>query len=634
MFGRLKPEKAEKTRRRSIDGMRNPLGLVLKKEDSKKQKPQSTETKMQNVVADEAAWKKTEVVMDRSDVVDGQTAQETRRQRAERIQNRIINYFNADLAVSVTPEEIVGLGTRALKELKQERHQSLRRAALEATEPRASVEQRVKFLQRWATGEIGDEEKAEFLLVVRGPLGQLDSNAAEILTKLRQDSRKMQILVWLLGLKMTSGQKIDEKALINMLTQVNQELPDYRTPIVTMERGRKFLQKIQLKATPDLYQKYEKSLGGMMGILYGERWEYYLQMQQLEVEARELALNSNPVAMKVKKLEVAEVSAEQSGEMLGRAVIDGDPWRGGQIERHLNTHNLAEAKLGPVYAVEIDQMQIYLSRMFQLPNGYIGVVAYIPEGESVQVRAYYKNNMQVLWRYLPDYTRRSDGSMDRYCLGQAEESVTLPAELQGALAEIEHKYGVYMLDETRGVAEFYIAGTAHAYNSLQEYQTLWSYGRMKGDYYTQVSRDPLNHDFGLSGLNQKKAPYTLSIDYNRAPDFGQKIVEFETITVDAGPITVEGFASHDGQYNWLFCKDARSRAWIEWVEAVSPLTTMGLRRDWVTMGDFTTSLYEHTNQAGIYGDRGDTKGARQGMWKNYLSNIPLIQEYTRRNDRG
>ena len=157
---------------------------------------------------------------------------------------------------------------------------------------------------------------------------------------------------------------------------------------------------------------------------------------------------------------------------------------------------------------------------------------------------------------------------------------------------------------------------------------------MKGDYYTQVSRDPLNHDFGLSGLNQKKAPYTLSIDYNRAPDFGQKIVEFETITVDAGPITVEGFASHDGQYNWLFCKDARSRAWIEWVEAVSPLTTMGLRRDWVTMGDFTTSLYEHTNQAGIYGDRGDTKGARQGMWKNYLSNIPLIQEYTRRNNRG
>ena len=43
-----------------------------------------------------------------------------------------------------------------------------------------------------------------------------------------------------------------------------------------------------------------------------------------------------------------------------------------------------------------------------------------------------------------------------------------------------------------------------------------------------------------------------------------------------------------------------------------------------------TPLYEHTSQAGIYGDRSDTKGARQCMWNNYLSNIPLIQEYLRK----
>lgn len=627
MFGRLRPEKTGKSEhdektRRSIDGMRNPL--LRKREDAARKV--SAERK------DEAAWKNTETIIARSGDSGEQLFQEeTQKRQVERRQNRIINYLNAELMVSVTPEEIVGLDSRSLRELKRERKQSLQRAALEASEPRTSVEQRVKFLQRLAAEEITAEDEQEFLLVVRGPLGQIDGDASKMLVEIRQDQRKLQILAMMLGLKMTDGQKIDEKILTDRLTRVEMGRRDYRTPIEAVTVGRKFLRVIQPKVSEELYRKYEKSLEELLAILYGEKWEYYRQMKQLKAEARELSMAGEMLEVSARRPEVVEVGSDRSSEMLGRAVIDGDPWRGGQIERHLNTHNLAEAKLGPTYEVRVDAVSVFLSRLFYLPNGYVGVIVYVPEGDSVQVRAYYRNNAQVLWKYLPDYTRRSDGAMEKYCLGQSQESVTLPAEMQGALAEIEHKYGVVGLEGAREVAEFYVAGTAHAYNSLQEYQTLWSYGRMKGDYYAQVSRDPLNHDFGLNGLNQKKAPYTLSIDYNRAPDFGQKIVEFETSTTDTGPIMVEGFASHDGQYNWMFCRDTRGRAWIEWVEAVSPLTSLGLRRDWVTMGDFTTSLYEHTNQAGIYGDQNDTKGARQGMWKNYLSNIPLIREYCERS---
>ncbi len=61
----------------------------------------------------------------------------------------------------------------------------------------------------------------------------------------------------------------------------------------------------------------------------------------------------------------------------------------------------------------------------------------------------------------------------------------------------------------------------------------------------------------------------------------------------------EGFRSHDGQFIWLFCKDMRGRVWIEYVEAVSMMTSMGLRQEWTMMGDFTTKLYEHANEAGF-----------------------------------
>ncbi len=150
---------------------------------------------------------------------------------------------------------------------------------------------------------------------------------------------------------------------------------------------------------------------------------------------------------------------------------------------------------------------------------------------------------------------------------------------------------------------------------------------MKGDYYQEVSRDPLNHDMGVGDLGHKKAPYTLSIDHSRSPNFNHKIAEFEVMVADLGNVRVEGFRSWDDQYNWLFARDMRERAWIENVEVLSPLTSTGLRRDFVMMGDLTTALYEHTNQAGSYGDRNDTKGARQCMWHNYLSNVPLIKEY-------
>lgn len=554
-------------------------------------------------------------------------------QVALRRQNRIINFFNAEEVVTVTPEEIVGLDSKNLRELKRERINDLRRAAMKAEEPKASARQRGAFLRRLVRGEISDTDEANFLLLINDPLNDPAVGPEKMFEEIRRDPRQTQILALAVGLNASNWQKVDQAAMMKIL-RTEQANGDFRTPVGFKKVRQHFLRGIRPKAKDQLYRRYVQSMNELERTLYGERLDYYLQFELMRREALNDAEADGTVeeATERKQVRIEPVLAERAAEMLGRSVIDGDPWRGGNLERHLSTHNLAVAKLGPAYEVSFGAEKVYLSNLFQLTNGVVGAMAYVPDRDGYRVRSFYRENSQTLWRYLPDYIRRGDGGIDRFCLGQAQESVTLPLELQEALVKIEREHGTASLVANSAAyePEFFLTGTAHAYETLQEYQTLWSYGRMKGDYYTQVSRDAINHDFGLNGLTQKKAPYTLSIDYNRAPDFEQQTVGFELDTVDAGRVTAEGFLSHDGQYNWLFCRDARGRAWVEHVEAISPLTSTGLRRDWVVMGDFATKLYEHSAQAGIYGDRSDTRGARQCMWNNYLSNVPLIREYIKR----
>ena len=105
------------------------------------------------------------------------------------------------------------------------------------------------------------------------------------------------------------------------------------------------------------------------------------------------------------------------------------------------------------------------------------------------------------------------------------------------------------------------------------------------------------------------------------------MAEFQTHVSLVGAVRAEGFWSQDGQLIWLFFRDEAGRAWVGQVEVRSRLATMGLRRDWVVMGDFTTPLYDYSRQTGGYGDPSDVKGPRQCMWRNYLSKVPLIRAY-------
>ena len=550
-----------------------------------------------------------------------------RQNLAEMQQNRIIRFFSVETMVEVTPEEIVGMDARSLKELKRKRANEWRRAALADSEPKVDPEMRETFLLRLADGEISGRDEHNFLLLIPDPLQAKSMTAVQIFEQVMADPRQKQILAVASGRNVRNWQELDVQIVEKWLTEAAE--PDSRTPVGFAAARRRFLTSIKARVESAVYQSYVGAMNTLEQTLYGERMDYYRQFELLRHEAKRRTSNGQVTPTEAPAVHYEILTPERSAEILGTAVIEGDAWCGGGIERHLTTHQLAMAQLSPHYIARFDGMELGLSEVFQLNPTKLAVLAYIPTQMGTKVRAYYRTTNQASWRYLPDYTRRTDGRIDFYCFGVDLASVTLPTILQAVLAQIETEHGVRTLP-TGIDPESIVAGTTYAYDTRQEYQMQWSYGRMRGDYYQEVSPDPLNHDFGVHGSGQKKAPYTLGMDYRRLPDFDQQVVRFRMDVADIGRVTLEGYQSLDGQAIWLFGRDEKQRVWVEQVEAVSPLTTLGLRRDWLVVGDFMTPLYEHSNQAGIYGDRNDTKGARQCMWNNYLSKIPLIQEYLRR----
>ncbi len=83
-------------------------------------------------------------------------ARDVGQEEAERRRNRIIKFFEAEKAVTVTPEEIVGFGSRSLKELKKKRTNDLqKRTAIEEDDPKLMQNNERSFAKVGARGDFG-----------------------------------------------------------------------------------------------------------------------------------------------------------------------------------------------------------------------------------------------------------------------------------------------------------------------------------------------------------------------------------------------------------------------------------------------------------------------------------------------
>ncbi len=544
----------------------------------------------------------------------------------EQLQNRVVWYFANGEKAERMPEGVVEV----------------------------TPEQKQKVIKDLHAGAITRKQIERFLLQVLSPLQDLKTNLSGMYQQIVKDKRQKQILAVATGHDMRNWQSVDEEDLENLLSKPAQGQLDYRTPVGFATFRAKFLNGIKDQATPEQMQEYIRAMDGVELGLYGRRFEYYQQIllmggatakrtetnkaddELLEAVFAEEATNKKtpeeqkvtPVAANVHSVQVSgavTVSPERSREILSKAVIKGDVWVQDGAEYHLEVANLMSGGLVPIYEIAVEGETILLSEPFQLSDGRGAMLGYVVTETGAKVRGYYLDMKTGLWHFAPDIIRGARGEG----LGQIGEayglaSTMLPIVLQNTMSGIVKAGGFREITAVN--PDFLFAGTAMAYNTPQEYRDSLLQGRMRGDFYKEVDRSPVNEGWQPNGKT-KNVPQLISVNTDMAPNFQNNIVRFATYSMLAGQVAVNGFMANDGQLVWSFCNDDWGRAWLGNVEVVSPMTSTGCRRDWMTAGDLATPLYEYSTQAGNYGDPNDTRKGLVGMWNQYLSKIPLLQEY-------
>ena len=87
----------------------------------------------------------------------------------------------------------------------------------------------------------------------------------------------------------------------------------------------------------------------------------------------------------------------------------------------------------------------------------------------------------------------------------------------------------------------------------------------------------------------------------------------------------------------MFCRDKVGRVWVGGVESEGEIRTTGLRDQWVSAPFLTTPAFEYASMSEGYGNpklRSEEYGEYIDMFENYLSKIPIIQEYLTRRGLG
>jgi hypothetical protein len=313
------------------------------------------------------------------------------------------------------------------------------------------------------------------------------------------------------------------------------------------------------------------------------------------------------------------IGRNEAEQIFRRVEIRGD-------KKYINaTPRLLErAGLTPRHRLAVEGRGIWFSRGFDVGDGREAVIGYVTTDENkIVARSYYRSRSSGSWRYLPQF-RYDEGSgrADWYSKGYGEESLTLPSVLQEGLTRaIEDDGGVLQIDGK--VAEAAFLGTARGL------------GSMGTVYHEQVSKRAQDSK-GIPGGALRDgyrvgypAPESVRIDVRKAPQFNRPLRAWQQTTDLYGRVTCEVFASADGRLGYTFCRDSRGRAWVSSIEDLaSPVESTGLRTEWID-SVLTTPAYEYASQSGGYGNVSDRNGSYVDMFQNYLSRVPVIQQYLR-----
>ena len=154
--------------------------------------------------------------------------------------------------------------------------------------------------------------------------------------------------------------------------------------------------------------------------------------------------------------------------------------------------------------------------------------------------------------------------------------------------------------------------------------------REKISYFLDITPGGKELGGNFYGPKDSKIPPEQLVFNNpgEAPNFARAVTSWKQKTNLYGDIDVEVFNSNNGQFAYMICRDSGGRVWIGNVEQIqSPITSQGIRRDWIKGGDLTTPAYEYLEQTGRYGNVNNSKEGYVDMWENYLKHIPVIKAY-------
>lgn len=578
---------------------------------------------------------------------------ETEEERAERFQRKLVKYFSIrEKDIDLDPQQTDADPAEWTKQI-QKIVLDKQGEALASRDAEVDEQMRQRVLDDLAIGKISDRDMEKCLLRIHCPIRSKMIGSEKMFAQIDQSPMQKQILAVASGNGLTDWEEVDETTMRALLDQPTKGKLDFRTPVGYEVFKRRFLREIDGRATEKQMRAYTEAANELEETLYGRRLEYYRQFQALKreaderfgrkVDAQTARVLANTAEKSADGMNGSFVALSQTlGEkdyavkrdsLLGKVVIDGDPWEVNGREYRLNVQHLERAGLAPEYETKVDEQEVYLSKIFQLDSGSPAVISYVPTNEGeVTVNSYHRDLATGLWRMLPDYIRRPNSlQISEFGYGYGENSLVLPAQLQQTLAQIETKYGAQRMAERN--TDFLFAGMTRGYASSQEYSEHLAARQMRGNYYEEVASEPYNHDFQMFA-GEKKPPYTQSINVQTAPNFDEVVAKYSTTTVFVGPTFVKCYKSNSGEYLYAFDRDSRGRAWISQIENLqSPITSTGLRRDWVDGGALLTPLYEPSREAGEWGDPKDVRGANVCMWNGYLKYVPLIEDFVKHNKK-
>ena len=295
-----------------------------------------------------------------------------------------------------------------------------------------------------------------------------------------------------------------------------------------------------------------------------------------------------------------------------------------QIELHnssyngitLTVNNLYSSGLQPKYSFNLEGKQILLSNPYQIKGGRVAFVVYVKKdgSDNYIARSYYRSNSSSSWRYLPGYDVRENGST-WYSKGYSEEGINATVSLQGLMSNILQR-----------VKPLEIKSPANIFLGLSRPRKV----SITSTYYFEIGEIPEEISLNKSYLQGKELPrpeYLSPANKEDEPDFTKQLASWTEQTPIYGKIVKDAFPSKNNKYIYVFYRDKAGRAGIAFIENHSKITSLGIRETWVKAGPLLTPIMEYSKQSGGYGNYKIVSGSYIDMYQNYLSKIPIIQDY-------